>query len=66
MWSLKGHGEKTKMGRKNIRMETYLDRELADKVESTDQPNSEFIREAIRRELMLRTANTEIPNESKL
>ena len=40
----------------NIRKETYLNRELADKVESTDQPDSEFIREAIRRELQRREA----------
>ena len=40
----------------NIRKETYLDRDLADKVESTDQPDSEFIREAIRRELQRRDA----------
>ena len=40
----------------SIRMEVYLNRELADMVEETDQPNSEFIRECVRRELQRREA----------
>lgn len=35
----------------NIRKEVYLDRKLADKVDDAEQPDSEFIREAIRHQL---------------
>lgn len=38
----------------NVRMETYLNRELAAKVDDIEQPNSAFIRESVRRELQRR------------
>lgn len=44
------------MGRNNIRVVVYLDRELADTVENQDEPDSEFIRYAIRQELQRREA----------
>lgn len=55
------------MGRFNIRKETYVDRDLDDKIDNAaerrDVSASHFIREAIRHELQRDIANEEHDNE---
>lgn len=44
------------MGRYNIRAETYLDRELYARLNDCEEPNSEVLRQGLRRELQQREA----------